>query len=104
MKHFLAATLFAACACAPSLLAQKWEVGVGAGGDFYTSQTVSNPIGNADASLGKGFAVSGWLGNNTGKVLGGELRYDFEKSNLKLSGNGTSASFGAHTQAFHYDF
>jgi hypothetical protein len=104
MKHFLAVTFLAACACAPLALAQKWEVGGAVGGDFYTSQIVSNPLGNADASLAKGFAVSAWLANNTGQTLGGEMRYDFEKSDLKLSGQGTSASFGAHTQAFHYDF
>jgi hypothetical protein len=104
MKHFLAVTCFAICACAPAALAQKWEVGAGVGGDFYTSQTVSNPLGKVDASLGKGLAVSAWLGNNTGNVLGGELRYDYEKSDLKLSGNGTSTSFGGRTQAFHYDF
>jgi len=104
MKHFLAVTFITACACAPSALAQKWEIGAGVGGDFYTSQTVSNPLGNADASLSKGVAFSAWLGNNTGNVLGGELRYDFEKADLNLSGSGTNASFGAHTQAFHYDF
>jgi len=104
MKHFLAVTFVAFCACAPSVLAQKWEIGAGVGGDFYTSQTVSNPVGNANASLAKGVALSAWLGNNTGHVLGGELRYDYEKADLKLSGNGASANFGAHTQAFHYDF
>jgi hypothetical protein len=104
MKQFLIVTFFTVCACAPLALAQKWEIGAGVGGDFYTSQTVSNPLGNADASLAKGVAVSGWLGNNTGQVLGGEMRYDFEKADLKLSGQGTSASFGGHTQAFHYDF
>jgi len=104
MKQFLAVTFFAVCACAPLAFAQKWEVGAGVGGDFYTSQTISNPLGNADASLAKGFAVSAWLANNTSQSLGGEMRYDFEKSDLKLSGQGTSASFGAHTQAFHYDF
>jgi hypothetical protein len=104
MKHSLAVTFFAICACAPLALAQKWEVGAGVGGDFYTSQTISNPSGSADASLSKGFAVSAWLANNTSQTLGGEMRYDFEKSDLHLSGQGTSASFGAHTQAFHYDF
>ena len=104
MRHFLGITLFALAFCASSALAQKWEVGAGVGGDFYTSQTISNPIGNAEASLAKGLAVSAWLGNNTGRLLGGELRYDYENAGLKLSSGGTQANFGGRTNAFHYDF
>src|SRR6266853_1352329 len=48
--------------------------------------------------------MSGWLGNNSSKTLGGELRYDFEKSDLKLSSGSTNVNFGAHTNALHYDF
>src|SRR6266481_9452339 len=85
MKHFtLVLFLIAALACAPAALAQKWEIGVGAGGSVYTSQTVKSAIANADASLASGLAVSAWLGNNSGRLLGGELRYDFENSDLKL--------------------
>src|SRR5260370_35263829 len=47
--------------------------------------------------------MSGWLGNNSGKTWGGELRYDFEKSDLKLSSGSTNVNFGAHTNAIHYD-
>jgi len=35
---------------------------------------------------------------------GGELRYDYESASLKLSSGSTHASFGANTQAIHYDF
>jgi len=104
MKHFLPFTFFAVLAVAPAAFAQKWEVGVGGGGSFYTAQSVTNVLGNADAKLANGYIVSAWLGNNSGKTLGGELRYDYEQSDLKLSSGGTSASFGAHTNAIHYDF
>jgi len=104
MKHFLPVTFFVALAVAPAALAQKWEVGVGGGGNFYTSQSFTNPAGSADAKLGNGFIVSAWLGNNSGRLLGGELRYDYEQSDLKLSSGGTNVSFGAHTNAIHYDF
>ena len=104
MKHFLPITFFALLAAGPAALAQKWEVGVGGGGNFYTSQTFTNPVGHADAKLANGFAVSAWLGNNSSKLIGGELRYDYEQSDLKLSSGGTNVSFGAHTNAIHYDF
>src|SRR5579864_1363863 len=104
MKHFLPVTFFVVLAAAPAALAQKWEVGVAGGGSFYTSKSFTNPLGNADAKLANGFIVSGWLGNNSGRLLGGELRYDYEQSSLQLSSGGTNVSFGAHTQAVHYDF
>ena len=104
MKHFLSFTFFVVLAAAPAALAQKWEVGAGVGGAFYTSQTFSNAVAKADASLNNGVAVSAWLGNNIGNLLGGELRYDYEKTDLHLSSGGTSVNFGGHTNAFHYDF
>jgi hypothetical protein len=104
MKHFLPVTFLVVLAAAPTAFAQKWEVGVGGGGNFYTAQSFTNPIGNAEGKLANGFIVSGWLGNNSGRLLGGEVRYDYEQSNLKLSSGGTNVSFGAHTNAIHYDF
>jgi hypothetical protein len=104
MRQFLPVTFVMLLAVAPAALAQKWEVGVGGGGSFYTSQTFTNPAGNASAKLASGFIMSGWVGNNPGKLLGGELRYDFERSDLKLSSGSTNVNFGAHTNAIHYDF
>ena len=104
MRHFLSITFFA-LACVPTAaFAQRWEVGVAGGGSFYTSQTVTNPAGNASAKLAPGFALSGWLANNSNNVIGGELRYDYEHSGLKLSSNGTNVNFGGQTNAIHYDF
>ncbi|MGA2595561.1 MAG: outer membrane beta-barrel protein [Bryobacteraceae bacterium] len=102
MKQF-SVLLILASACGPALLAQKWEVGVGVGGAFYNSQTFTNPIGNADASLTSGIVASAWVDNNSKGRIGGELRYDYEDTDLKLSSGGTSATFGANTQALHYD-
>jgi hypothetical protein len=103
MKHFLVVMFFAALT-APAAFAQKWEVGVGGGGGFYTSQTFANPVaGDADGKLASGFAVSGWLDNNIGEVLGGELRYDFQTGDLKLSSSGANVGFAAKTNAIHYD-
>src|SRR5260370_29591481 len=105
MKHFsLTLFLVAALAVAPAAMAQKWEIGVGAGGSFYTSQTVKSAIANADASLASGLAVSAWLGNNSGRLLGGEFRYDYESADLQLKSGGSTVKFGAQSHAVHYDF
>ena len=104
MRHFLSIAFFALTSLASTALAQRWEVGVAGGGSFFTSQTVTNPAGNAQAGFSPGFVASAWLGNNSNNVLGGELRYDFETADLKLSSNGTHVGFGGQTNAIHYDF
>jgi len=101
MKH-ISVLLF--LVCAPAAMAQKWEVGAGVGGAFYNSQTFSNAVaGNANASLATGVVASAWLGNNSQGRWGGELRYDYENTSLKLSSGSTTASFAGDTQAIHYD-
>jgi hypothetical protein len=87
----------------PLGMAQSWEVGGGVGGGFYTSQTVSSPYGSASAKIQTGLAGSAWLGNTWQGRWSGELRYDYEMGDLALSSGGTTATFGAHTQQFHYD-
>ncbi len=95
----------ALAAATPAAFAQQWEVGVGAGGSFVTSQTIKNPLGNADATRDPGLAFSVWVDNNIGTgVFGGELRYDYENADLKLSSGGTSTSFASRSNAVHYDF
>jgi len=103
MRHLASTIFFALAATAPVALAQSWEVGFAGGGSFYTSQTVQNPAGNGSAGLATGFGASAWLGNNLSNLLGGELRYDYEHSDLHLSSAGTSVNFGGMTNAIHYD-
>src|SRR6202162_1943761 len=103
MKHLLSITFVTLLATAPAALAQKWEVGVGGGGSFSTSQTIKNAIGDANGGFSPGLAVSAWLGNNSNGMISGELRYDYEHTNLKLSSGGTNVNFGAMTNAIHYD-
>ncbi|MEO7142779.1 MAG: outer membrane beta-barrel protein [Bryobacteraceae bacterium] len=91
-------------AMTPAAFGQKWEFGAGAGGGFYTSETVTSPAGNADAKFAMGLAGSAWLVNNSGRLLSGELRYDFQQGDMKLTSGGASASFGAQSHAIHYDF
>jgi hypothetical protein len=88
-------------ACA--LLAQKWEIGAAGGGSFYTSDTFTGSVSNADASFTTAIAASVWLGNDSGRYLGGEIRYDFEASNPELSGGGAKETLAGQTHAVHYD-
>lgn len=104
MKHFVFLAFFTMLACAPSMFGQKWEVGGGVGASFYTSQDYKNALNAAKAGLSDGLVASFWLENNSSSLLGGELRYDYENTNLKLSSGSTNASFGADTHAIHYDF
>src|SRR5579872_1281398 len=88
----------------PAAMAQKWEFGGGVGGGFYTSQDVSLGSTSASAKLQSNVAGSIWLDNNGQNHLGGELRYDYQLGALALNSGGTQATFGAQTQAIHYDF
>jgi hypothetical protein len=104
MKHLLSLMSLAIAVATPAAFAQKWEVGFGAGGSFLTSETITNPAGNANATRNPGLAVSAWLDNNIGGGLfGGELRFDHEMGDLKLSSGGTNATFGSQSNAVHYD-
>jgi hypothetical protein len=89
---------------APQAWAQRWEVGGGVGGGFYTSQDVTNPSGSASAKIQTNIAASAWVDNRpaAGK-WSGELRYDYGRGDLALSQNGTQATFAGETHAMHYD-
>jgi outer membrane protein W len=105
MKYFSSLMFLAIAVSTPLAFAQKWEVGFAAGGSFLTSQTITNPAGNADATRDPGLALSAFLDNTIGSGLfGGELRYDHENGDLKLSSGGTTVKFGSQSNAIHYDF
>jgi hypothetical protein len=103
MKLFRMMAACAVMSVLPAAMAQRWEVGGGVGGGFYTSQDVTNPTGSASAKIQTNVAGSVWLDNHSGGRWSGELRYDYQRGDLLLNQNGTQASFGAQTQAMHYD-
>ncbi len=88
---------------APCAIAQRWEVGGGAGGGFYTSQDVSLGSSSVSAKIDTNIAGSAWLGNNSGIKWGGELRVDYQLGDLALNGDGQSAAFAARSFGLHYD-
>ncbi|MBY0506362.1 MAG: porin family protein [Bryobacteraceae bacterium] len=83
--------------------AQKWEIGGGAGGSFYTSQTVSRASLSANAKFDSGWGATGYIGHNMYSRVGGEVRYSFLKNDAKLSSGSDQATFGANAHAIHYD-
>ena len=69
-------------------MAQKWEVGVGAGGGFYTSQDITNAGSSAEAKLKSNASFGAWLTNNTAGHWGGELRYTYQLGDLQQAAEG----------------
>src|SRR5258706_8140155 len=101
MKLF-STLLVCALGFVPQALAQRWEFGGGVGTGFYTSQDLTSPAGTASAKIGSNLAASAWIGN-TKAHWGGELRYNYQRGDLKLSGNSSEATFAAHSHSVHYD-
>lgn len=87
-----------------SAFGQKFEIGAGAGGSFYTSKTVTAGSVTGQAKLDSGWGATGYVGHNSGRLLGGELRYMYQANDLKLSSGSTNVTFGARSHAIHYDF
>jgi hypothetical protein len=88
---------------APATFGQAWEVGGGAGGGFYTPDSVTAGGASASAKIDSNVAGSAWLGNNLAGNWGGELRGDFQLGALDVSQGGNSATFAGRSYAFHYD-
>lgn len=87
----------------PQAWGQKWEFGGGVGGGFYPSVDVTNGSSSVASKIATDLVGSVWLANNGSGRWGGEMRYDYQRGDLQLSGAGTNASFGARSQAIHYD-
>jgi len=91
-------------ALAPAAMAQKWELGAGVGGSTYLSHDVKNGGATAQAGIETNVAASIWLDQNSQGHWGGEVRYDYERGDLKLTSGNQQAAFGAESHAMHYDF
>ncbi len=83
---------------------QQWEVGVMGGGAFYLNNSVTASNASGSAGFRPGLSVGGWLGHTKGGRYGGEVRYLFQKNDLKVSSAGQSHTFGGQSHMMHYDF
>ncbi len=104
--------------------AQQWEFGGVGGGAFLNNVNVSAPplvptrtnslpcLGSssttatscsATAGFGSGVVAGAFFGQNISNHIGGEIRYEFFQSDLKLSSNGNTTTFSGQAHAIHYD-
>jgi hypothetical protein len=83
--------------------AQKWELGVGGGGSFYKSQSVTNAAASGAAGFAKGFVANAYLSHNMYRYLGGEIRYTYGRNDLRLSSGGAQVGFGGQSHAIGYE-
>ena len=109
MRHIARYTTTAALLAASGLVletaqAQKWELGVTAGGGFYTNATVTSPAGDGKVGFKSGPSFGAIIGSNPYRHVGGELRYEYRRGDLKVSSGGTQATFNGDAHAVHYDF
>lgn len=77
---------------------QKWEAGGFGGFGVTTNTNITAPSASASAGLKPGLIVGGLLGSNDYRHLGGEFRYSYRFSDLKLKNGGEEPSFGGRTQ------
>jgi hypothetical protein len=101
-RVLLSAVLFGPLAA--SSFGQEWYVGVDGGYGFAPSLTVQNPPGSASTGFDNGYSVGAFFGANAYKYWGGELRYLYRQSDLKLESGSTSTHFTANTNILNFDF
>jgi hypothetical protein len=88
---------------APAVDAQQWEVGALAGGGFFLNKTVERSGSSATAGFRPGLAAGGWIGHNGTGRFGGEIRYLFGHSAMKVANGSGNVTFGAQSHTIHYD-
>ena len=101
MKTLRNSLLFVTAAA--GAFAQQWEIGGNVGGSFLPGVSVTSPAGSATTGFKPGIAAGAWLGQRISRHIGGEIRYNFMQSNLKLASGGTSTDFSGQTHAVYYD-
>ena len=82
--------------------AQSFEVGLIGGGAFHIDRPVTGSA-TGKAGFKPGWTVGGALTHNTAGRWGGELRYQFQKTDLRTSSGGQTATFGGRSHLVHYD-
>jgi hypothetical protein len=92
--------LLATCA-----LAQEWELGLSGGLGIARNLTVTSQTGaEGKAGFKSGAVFSAMAANNMYERFSGELRYTYQISGLKVTGDGQTAGFRGEAHSMHYDF
>src|ERR1035438_2038151 len=74
---------------------QEWYVGAIGGFGFAPALTVTGSAGTANTGFKNGLAAGAFFGEDRNDRWGGEVRYLYGQSDLKLESGGTSAQFAA---------
>jgi hypothetical protein len=82
---------------------QTWELGGAAGYGLYRGASATSPALSGTAGFDPGFALSGVLGNDRFRYIGGDVRYTYLRNDLRISAGGTKATASGDSQALHYD-
>ena len=82
---------------------QEWYVGAIGGFGFAPALTVTGSAGTASTGFNNGYAAGAFLGEDRNDSWGGEVRYLYRQSDLKLESGGTSTQFGANTNILNFD-
>jgi hypothetical protein len=83
--------------------AQEWEIGGVGGAGFVNGLDVARAGASATTGFKSGAAFGAFAGSNLYAHLGGEIRYTYQMSDLKISSGGTEATFKGVSHAIHYD-
>jgi hypothetical protein len=83
---------------------QEWYLGATGGYAFAPDLTVNSPAGSASTGFDNGYAVGVFFGGDTYTYWGGEVRYLYRQSDLKLESGGVSTHFAANTNILNADF
>jgi hypothetical protein len=86
------------------LSAQNWEVGGSVGYNRTFDVKVVRDGVSGETGFKSGVAFGGLLGNDVTDRIGGEVRYTFMKSDLRVSSGSVEATAAAQSHALHYDF
>jgi hypothetical protein len=82
--------------------AQQFEFGVVGGGAFHFDRAVTGRA-TGTAGLKPGWTGGAVLGHSAEGRWGGEVRYQFQKTDLRASSGGQSVSFAGQSHLVHYD-
>jgi len=104
LKSLTCAVVMFAAAGLASAQESQWEVGGIGGVGFSPNMTVKNGSTSASASVRPGLTVGVYGGQDMYRYWSGEANYLYREGDLKLSGNGQSTRFAAHTQLITGDF
>jgi hypothetical protein len=98
MRILRGALLLQVLVCAASVQpSETLEVGVIGGYGFARDYSLTGPSGSAKAGFANGVAGGAYFGGDTYQRWGGEVRYLYRMSDLRLNAPNGSANFDART-------